>query len=181
MKDKITLLDKSFVPYISYEELSRDIDAVAAKINDYYKDASDIPVILCVLNGSILFTSELMKRFEFDCELVAMKLSSYEGTRSTGSVREVMGMTTEIRGRRVLVVEDIVDTGTTIVALEDALKKKGASDVKICTMLLKPEVYKKDVKLDFIAREIENRFIVGFGLDYNNIGRNYKDIYILES
>ena len=109
-----------------------------------------------------------------------MKLSSYDGTQSTGNVREVMGMTGSVKGKRVIVVEDIVDTGNTIVDLKRIVKEKGATDCKICTMLLKPEVYKKAVKLDYVAMEIPNRFIVGFGLDYNELGRNYKDIYILD-
>lgn len=127
-----------------------------------------------------MFTAELMKRLNFDCELISMKLSSYDGTQSTGNVREVMGMTGSVKGKRVIVVEDIVDTGNTIVDLNRIVKEKGATDCKICTMLLKPEVYKKAVKLDYVAMEIPNRFIVGFGLDYNELGRNYKDIYILD-
>ena len=137
-------------------------------------------MLLCILNGSIMFTAELMKRLNFDCELISMKLSSYDGTQSTGNVREVMGMTGSVKGKRVIVVEDIVDTGNTIVDLNRIVKEKGATDCKICTMLLKPEVYKKAVKLDYVAMEIPNRFIVGFGLDYNELGRNYKDIYILD-
>ena len=127
-----------------------------------------------------MFTAELMKRLDFDCELISMKLSSYDGTQSTGNVREVMGMTGSVKGKRVIVVEDIVDTGNTIVDLKRIVKEKGATDCKICTMLLKPEVYKKAVKLDYVAMEIPNRFIVGFGLDYNELGRNYRDIYILD-
>lgn len=115
-----------------------------------------------------------------DCELVSMKLSSYVGTKSTGTVRQVMGLTGDISGRRVIIIEDIVDTGNTIADLISIVKEKGASECRICTMLLKPEVYSKDIKLDYVAMEIPNKFIVGFGLDYNELGRNYKDIYILD-
>ena len=127
-----------------------------------------------------MFTSELMKRLDFDAELVSMKLSSYQGTTSTGEVREVMSLTGNVSGRKVIIVEDIVDTGTTMVSLVKTLKDKGAKDIKICTMLLKPEVYKKDLKLDYVGMEIPNRFIVGFGLDYDELGRNYRDIYVLD-
>lgn len=127
-----------------------------------------------------MFTAELMKRLDFNCELVSMKLSSYEGTSSTGKIRQVMGMTGDIKGKRVIVVEDIVDTGNTIVDLKKIVAERGASDCKICTMLLKPEVYHKDVKLDYVGMEIPNKFIVGFGLDYNELGRNFKDIYIID-
>jgi len=178
--ERITLFDKTFRQFISNDEIEKAIDKVAEKINADYSGFTEPPVLLCILNGSIMFTAELMKRLNFDCELISMKLSSYDGTQSTGNVREVMGMTGSVKGKRVIVVEDIVDTGNTIVDLNRIVKEKGATDCKICTMLLKPEVYKKAVKLDYVAMEIPNRFIVGFGLDYNELGRNYKDIYILD-
>lgn len=178
--ERITLFDKTFRQFISNDEIEKAIDKVAEKINADYSGFTEPPVLLCILNGSIMFTAELMKRLNFDCELISMKLSSYDGTQSTGNVREVMGMTGSVKGKRVIVVEDIVDTGNTIVDLSRIVKENGATDCKICTMLLKPEVYKKAVKLDYVAMEIPNRFIVGFGLDYNELGRNYKDIYVLD-
>ena len=178
--DKISVLDKTFVPFIGHDELMGCIDSVAERINKDFEGATDVPIVLCILNGAIMFTAELMKRLDFDCELVSMKLSSYSGTRSTGKVRQVMGLTGDISGKTVIIVEDIVDTGNTIVDLKEIVREKGAKDCKVCTMLLKPEVYKKDVVLDYVAMEIPNRFIVGFGLDYNELGRNYKDIYILD-
>lgn len=177
---KITLFDKSFRTFITNDKIEEAIDKVADKINSDFKGCNDIPVLLCILNGSIMFTAELMKRLDFDCELVSMKLSSYEGTSSTGKIRQVMGLSGDIAGKRVIVVEDIVDTGNTIVDLKNIVKEKGASECRICTMLLKPEVYHNDVRLDYVGMEIPNKFIVGFGLDYNEIGRNYKDIYILD-
>ena len=153
---------------------------MAARLNADFKGCSDIPVLLCVLNGSILFTAELMKRLDFPLELMSMKLSSYQGTQTTGQVLEVMGLTGNVEGRRVIVCEDIVDTGNTIVSLQHMLEQKGATEVRICTLLLKPEVYDKPVKLDYVGMEIPNAFIVGFGLDYDDLGRNYKDIYVLD-
>ena len=181
MKDRILVKDRYFVPYIPYERLEKAIDAVAERINHDFKHFDGTPIILCVLNGSILFTGELMKRLDFPCEFSSIRLSSYEGTLSTGVTRKVLGLTSSIKGRTVIVVEDIVDTGKTITDLHALLLDAGAADVKICTMLLKPDVYKKDLKLDYVAMEIENRFIVGFGLDYDQLGRNSKDIYILDS
>ncbi|MBQ1708059.1 MAG: adenylate kinase [Bacteroidales bacterium] len=180
MDKRILVKDRYFVPYIPYERLEKAIDDVAERINQDFKHFEGTPIILCVLNGSILFTGELMKRLNFPCEFSSIRLSSYEGTLSTGVTRKVLGLTSSIKGRTVLVVEDIVDTGKTITDLHALLLDAGAADVKICTMLLKPEVYKKDLKLDYVAMEIENRFIVGFGLDYDQLGRNYKDIYILD-
>ena len=180
MDTKITLYDKTFRTFIPNDEIEKAIDKVADRLNADFRNSRETPVIICTLNGAIMFTAELIKRLEFNCELVSMKLSSYCGTQSTGKVRQVMGLTGDISGKTVIIVEDIVDTGNTIVDLMGIVKEKGAKDCKICTMLLKPEVYKKDVTLDYVAMEIPNKFIVGFGLDYNELGRNYKDIYILD-
>ena len=179
--EKITLKDKTFKKFISYEKISSSIDEVADKINADFKGCTDVPVLLCVLNGSIMFMGELMKRIDFDCQIISIKLTSYEGTSTTGRVKQAMGLTSSIEGRRVIVVEDIVDSGNTIVELKEILKEKGAAESYICTLLLKPDAYKKDVKLDYVAMEIPNDFIVGFGLDYDELGRNYKDIYTLDA
>ena len=180
MSNTIQLHDKTFKPYSPYADLEKAIDRVAERINHDYRGSADIPALLCVLNGSVLFTAELMKRLDFNLELISMKLSSYEGTASTGEVREIMGLSGSVEGKRVLIVEDIVDTGTTIENLIATLKAHGASEVKVCTLLLKPDVYKKDIPLDYVAMEIPNRFIVGFGLDYDGLGRNSKDIYVID-
>ncbi|MCR4824674.1 MAG: adenylate kinase [Bacteroidales bacterium] len=181
-EETIRLYDKTFKPYIRHDRIIEAIDGIAERINADYHGCKDVPVILCVLNGAIPFTGELLQRLEFNCQLISIKLSSYQGTKSTGTVLNVMGLTSSVRGRRVIICEDIVDTGNTIVALKEMLlDKEGAADVKICTMLLKPEVYNKPVKLDYVGMEIPNDFIVGFGLDYNEIGRNIKDIYVIDN
>ena len=177
---KITLKDKTFKIFIPYEKIADAIDKVADKINNDFRGCEDFPILLCVLNGSIMFTGELMKRLEFNCQVVSIKLTSYEGTNTTGKVREAMGLTADVNGRRVIVVEDIVDSGNTIVELKEILASKGATESRICTMLLKPEAYKKDVAIDYVGLEIPNDFIVGFGLDYDEYGRNFKDIYVLD-
>lgn len=178
--EKVTLYDKTFKKSISYETISAAIDKVADQINADFNGCEDTPILLCVLNGSIMFTAELMKRLTFNCQIVSTKLTSYSGTSTTGNVKQAMGLTADIAGRRVIVVEDIVDSGNTIVELKRILEEKGASESRICTLLLKPEAYKKDVKLDYVAMEIPNDFIVGFGLDYDELGRNLKDIYVLD-
>lgn len=177
---KIQLKDKTFRPFISYEEISSAIDKVADKINADFNGCTDFPVLLCVLNGSIMFMAELMKRLNFNCQIVSTKLSSYDGTETTGQVKQAMGLTADIKGRRVIIVEDIVDSGNTIVELKKIMEEKGASESYICTLLFKPEAYKKNIKLDYVAMEIPNDFIVGFGLDYDEYGRNLKDIYVLD-
>ena len=178
--EKVTLFDKTFKTFIPYDKIMKAVDDVAEKINEDFRGCQDIPVLLCVLNGSIMFTAELMKKIDFNCEIVSVKLTSYEGTSSTGTVRQAMGLTGDIRGRRVIIVEDIVDTGNTIVSLKQILADAGACESRVCTLLFKPDSYKKDIPLDYVAIQIPNDFIVGFGLDYNEIGRNLKDIYVLD-
>lgn len=178
--DKVKLYDKTFKTFIPYDRLKKAIDEVAETLNADFNGCEDIPVLLCVLNGSIMFTSELMKRLTFNCQIVSTKLTSYEGTNTTGKVKQAMGLTADIKGRRVIIVEDIVDSGNTIVELKRILQEKEVAESRICTLLLKPEAYKKDVKIDYVAMEIPNDFIVGFGLDYDELGRNLRDIYVLE-
>ena len=178
--EKVTIKDKTFRTLIPYEKISASIDVLAEKMNDDFNGCEDVPILLCVLNGSIMFMGELMKRLTFDCQIVSTKLTSYEGTSTTGRVKQAMGLTGDIKGRRVIVVEDIVDTGNTVVELKNILQENGAAETYICTMLHKPEAYKQDIPLDSVAMEIPNQFIVGFGLDYDELGRNYKDIYVLD-
>ena len=177
--ERVRLFDKTFKTFIPNEEIEKAIDNVAAKVNADFRGCTDIPILLCVLNGSILFTAELMKRLDFNCEVVSIKLSSYSGTERGEKVRQMMGLTADITGRRVIIVEDIVDSGNTIMELRKILAEKGAAASYICTMLLKPESCRKDLHPEYVAMEIPNDFIVGFGLDYNEIGRNLKDIYVL--
>lgn len=178
--NKITLKDKTFRIMLPYEQISEAIDKVAEKLNADFAKSEEPPVLLCVLNGSIMYIAELMKRINFDCNIVSTKLTSYEGTSSTGKVRQALGLTADITGKEVIIVEDIVDTGHTIVALKQILADAGAKTSYVCTLLFKPEAYRQDVKIDYTAMEIPNKFIVGFGLDYDELGRNYKDIYVLD-
>lgn len=175
----IKLHDLEFVPYIDNEEIEKAIDKVSDSINADFKESDGIPLIVCVLNGSLMFTGELMKRLDFVCELATIRCSSYDGTRSTGSIN-ITGLTTDVKDRRVIIVEDIIDTGNTILALAEKFKEMGAKEIKVCTMLIKPEVYKGKLQPDYVAMEVKPEFLVGFGLDYNQIGRNLKDIYILK-
>ena len=178
--DKHTFHDKTFRLFLPNETIEADIDRLAARMNADYEGSDDIPIFICVLNGAIMFTASMMKRLNFTAELMSIKMSSYQGTNSTGTVLIPMGLTGDVSGRRVIIFEDIVDTGNTIVALKELLYSKGATDVRICTMLLKPDVYCKPDKIDYVAREIPNAFIVGYGLDYDEHGRNLKDIYVID-
>lgn len=180
--DRIRLYDKCFKPYIRFEEFEKNIIRVAERLNKDYASDEDIPILLCVMNGSLMFTAELMKHLTFNIELASVKLSSYVGTSSTGEVMVKQPLSADVKGRRVIIVEDIVDTGTTIVALKKLLTAEGVKDVTVCTLFYKPEAYKyaETDPVEYVSMEIENQFIVGFGLDYNELGRQFKDIYILD-
>lgn len=178
--DKISVLDKTFVPFIGHDELMGYIDSVAERINKDLEGATDVPIVLCILNGAIMFTGELMQRLNFPCQLVSTKMTSYVGTSTTGEVQQTMPLTASVKGRRVIIAEDIIDTGLTIRAMKKILEDEGATEVRICTMLFKPEAYRTGEHIDYVGKEIANRFIIGFGLDYNELGRNLRDIYVLE-
>lgn len=178
--DRIKVHDKTFKTLITYDSLMEAIDRVAGRIEADFKDSKEVPVLLCILNGSIMFTAELMKRLDIPVELISMKLSSYSGMKSTGKVREVMGLTGSLEGKTVIVIEDIIDSGRTIEDIARIVKEKGAKETRICTMLFKPACYTKDIPIDYVGMEIEDDFIVGFGLDYDELGRNRKDIYVLD-
>jgi len=174
--DKVKLLDREFEIFIPFEKLSKAIEKVAAKLNNDLK-GEDV-LFICILNGSFMFTAELFKHINIpNCDVTFLKLSSYEGTDTTGKVRELIGFNEPVAGRTLVVLEDIIDTGITIVEVMELLRSHNPKSVKIATMLLKPEKFKKKMPVDYVGMEIGNEFIVGFGLDYNRKGRNLKDIY----
>lgn len=177
---QIKLKDKVFV--LSYPEsaIQQDIDVVASKINWDYKDSKEIPVFLCMLNGAFMFGADLMKRINFHCEVSFVKFNSYCGTKSTGTVNKLIGINGDLKHRPIIIVEDIVETGTTFIALREELQKLNPKEIKIATLLYKPNCYKGEVKIDYVGRSIPDDFIVGYGLDYDGLGRNLVDIYTVK-
>ena len=175
--DKITLLDKTFVKYISEKEIEEATDRVAKQINEDYKN--DQPILLVTLNGAIVFAVELMKKLTMPCRITCVKLSSYSGTSSTNKVKELVGLNEDLTGQRVLIIEDIVDTGVTYEHMHKMLMDTHAKDVRMVTMAFKPDAYKKELPVHYVALPIPNKFVVGHGLDYDGWGRNLVDIYQL--
>jgi hypoxanthine phosphoribosyltransferase len=173
----IQLHDKHFVPFISEEEIEFAISNMAKQMDGDFFD--DIPVFVGVLNGSFMVLSDLMKHYRGMCEVSFVKMASYEGTQSTNQVKQLIGLNENLEGKTVVIVEDIVDTGNTIEELKAIFKEQKVKHLKIATLFLKADVYKKDIKLDYVGIRIPNKFIVGFGLDYDGLGRNLKDIYQL--
>lgn len=171
----VNLHGKDFQPFITNDQILSAIDKVAEQITADLKN--ETPVILGVLNGSFVFMTDLVQRLNFNCEVSFVKLASYEGTQSTGVIRQLIGVNEDLKGRSVVVVEDIVDTGNTVEKLLEELEKIGPKEVKIATLLYKPEAFTKSYGLDYVAIEIPNDFVVGYGLDFDGLGRNLSDIY----
>lgn len=171
----IQIKDKQFRLSIPSEEILKAVESVGNQMNKDLKDKD--PLFICVLNGAFMFASDLMKVVDIPCEITFIKLSSYEGLYTTGTVKEVIGLSESVVGRTVVVVEDIVDTGITMEKILTSLEAKGAKEIYVATFLQKPEALQKNIKLDYIAMKIPNEFILGYGLDYDGYGRNLKDIY----
>jgi len=178
LKTEVKLGDKVFVPYLTGEKIGDAVKIVAAQINKDYQGKN--PLFLVVLNGAFLFAADLLRAIHVDCEVSFVKFSSYQGTSSSGKVKELIGLNEHLEGRDVIIVEDIVDTGNTIVQMMADLEHRKPLTVKIATLLFKPEAYKKSIAVDYVGLEIPNEFIVGYGLDYNGMGRNLKDIYVIK-
>ncbi|WP_367757154.1 hypoxanthine phosphoribosyltransferase [Flavobacterium sp. WC2430] len=174
----IQLHDKQFVPFISAKEIEFAIAKMVAQIEDDFAD--EIPVFIGVLNGSFMVVSDFMKSYKKPCELSFIKMASYEGTTSTDEVKQLIGLNQDLSGRSVVIIEDIVDTGNTLVELKELFKKQNVKHFKIATLFFKPEAYKKDIKVDYVGIRIPNKFIVGFGLDYDGLGRNLPEVYKLK-
>ncbi len=173
----IHLHDKTFEAFISSEEIDFAIKNMAKQMDDDF--FNEIPVFVGVLNGAFMVMADLMKQYRGMCEVSFVKMASYEGTQSTNKVKQLIGLNQDLEGRTVVIVEDIVDTGNTIEVLKSILKDKKVKHLKIATLFLKPDAFKKDIKLDYVGIRIPNKFIVGYGLDYDGLGRNLPDVYQL--
>ncbi|TGD82973.1 hypoxanthine phosphoribosyltransferase [Hymenobacter wooponensis] len=173
--DHISLHNKQFEPYLPAAKLTTAIQELAAKINQDY--AGQTPLFVAVLNGSFMFVADLMKYIQLDCEVSFVKVASYQGTSSTGTVKEVLGLSEEIKDRHVIILEDIVDTGHTMRMLLDTFNDKQPASLEVATLFLKPECLQHELPIRYVGLSIPNDFIVGYGLDYDGLGRNLPDVY----
>ena len=178
MNNKITLNDKSFRVLIPAEDIDKAVSRVAEQLNERYEGRT--PIFLGVLSGSFHFLSDLVRKIDFESQVTFVKLSSYNGTESTGNVTQQLGIDFDIEGRDIIIVEDIVETGHSMSYLLDYLRAKRPASVAICTLFFKPDKFLYNYKVDYTALSIGNEFIVGYGLDYNQLGRNLKDIYVID-
>ncbi len=171
----IKIKDKTFTVSIPESKIQQEVKRVAEEINRDLKDEN--PLFLSILNGSFMFASDLMRNLTIPCEISFVKLASYQGTSSSGKMKELVGLSEEIKGRTVVIVEDIVDTGFTMQHLLKTLAEREPKEVRIATLLVKPDKLQVELDIQYVAMHIPNDFIVGYGLDYDGYGRNYRDIY----
>lgn len=171
----IKIKDKQFSTFISASEIQKAVFIVAERINQDLK--GKIPLFVVILNGSFMFAADLLKKIDMDCETSFVKLASYVGTKTSSEVKQLIGLNEDISGRTVVIVEDIIDTGITVECMLEQLAWRKPAEVKIATLLFKPNAFIKDFDIDYIGIEVPNDFIIGYGLDYDGFGRNLPDIY----
>ena len=174
----INLHNKEFEVFIDETKISAIVHSMANQINN---SGVKNPLFIAVLNGSFLFAADIMRKINIpNCEISFIKLSSYSGTKNTGEVNELIGLGQDIKNRNIVILEDIIDTGITLEKIISLLEKEEVADIKVATLLFKPEAYQKEIEIDFIGKSIANDFVVGYGLDYDEIGRNLPHIYKLK-
>lgn len=176
--DTINVKDQEFVVSIPHSEIIKEVERVAKQINADLHDKN--PLFLCVLNGSFMFASDLMKKVNIPSTISFIKLASYEGTKSTGNVKTLIGLDGDLTGRHIVIIEDIVDTGNTIENLVAQLQGMNVASLRIATLLFKPKAYTKNTTIDYKAFEVPNDFLIGYGLDYDGYGRNLEHIYTIK-
>ncbi|WP_207495636.1 hypoxanthine phosphoribosyltransferase [Aridibaculum aurantiacum] len=178
MPGTIKVHDKEFVPYISQEEITYKVKELAAQLNADY--AGKRPLFISVLNGSFMFSADLFKYLTIDAEICFIKLASYKGTKSTGHVITAIGLDTDITGRDIIILEDIIDTGKTINQFLPQVRNQQPSSLKVAVLLHKPEATVFPIDIDYVCFTIPNKFVLGYGLDYDGLGRNLGQLYQLK-
>ena len=175
----IKINDKTFEPYVSAEELNQIAERMASEV---YQDLQESrPIFIAVLNGSFMFAADFLRHYKGECEISFVKMASYEGTQSTGKIHQLIGLSTPVEGRDVVILEDIIDTGNTLEEIYRIFEDKKVNSFRVATLFFKPDAYKKDLKIDYVGKPIPNRFIVGYGLDFDEIARNLPQVYQLNT
>lgn len=176
--NEIKLHDKYFEPFISKDKIQVSVKKIGEQINRDFENKC--PIFIGILNGSFLFFSDLIKEIEHTCEVAFLRVSSYQGTQTTGEVKKVFGLDKSIQNRDIIIVEDIIDSGITLERIIHDLQKENPSSIKVASLLFKPNAYQKNIPIDYIGFEVGNEFLVGYGLDYDELGRHLQDIYIIK-
>ena len=175
----IKLHDKTFEPYVSAEELNQINERMASEV---YQDLQESrPIFIAILNGSFMFAADFLRHYKGECEISFVKMASYQGTQSTGKIHQLIGLSTPVEGRDVVILEDIIDTGNTLEEIYRLFENQKVKSFRVPTLFFKPDAYKKDLKIDYVGKPIPNRFIVGYGLDFDEIARNLPQVYQLNT
>jgi adenylate kinase len=177
--ESIKIHDKHFVPFIDRERINSYVEFLA---NQIAKDIGpdEVPIFIGILNGSFMFAADFVRKYPHDCHITFVKMASYEGVNSTGKVKHLVGINEDLTGKTVVILEDIIDTGNTLAEIYEIFRDKNVKQLKIATLFFKPDVFRKELPIDYIGKSIEDKFIVGYGLDFDVLGRNLSDIYRLK-
>ncbi len=175
----IKLHNKDFEPYITKDKIAKYVQYLAKAIADDLGE-KEVPIFIGILNGSFMFAADFVREYPYDCHITFVKLASYNGTNSSGKIKQLVGLNEDLEGKTVVILEDIIDTGNTLEEIYEIFKNKKVKKLKIATLFFKPDVFRKSLPIDYIGKSIKDKFIVGFGLDYDGLGRNLSDIYQLK-
>ena len=175
----IKLHDKDFEPYITKDKIAEYVQYLANLVAEDLGE-KETPIFIGILNGSFMFAADFVREYPYDCHITFVKLASYNGTNSSGKIKHLVGLSEDLEGKTVIILEDIIDTGNTLEEIYKIFKDKKVKKLKIATLFFKPDVFRKSLPIDYIGRSIDDKFIVGYGLDYDGLGRNLADIYQLK-
>jgi len=177
--ESIKIHDKEFVPFIDRERIKKYVEFMAQQIAQDL-DPEEVPVFVGILNGSFIFAADFIRCYPKDCHITFVKMASYTGVNSTGKIKHLVGINEDLTGKTVIILEDIIDTGNTLAEIYEIFRDKQIKDLRIATLFFKPDVFRKELPIDYIGKSIDDKFIVGYGLDYDGLGRNLPDIYQLK-
>ncbi len=177
-KGSIRIKDKNFIPFIDRERIKTYVQFLARRIAEEM-EPGEVPVFVGILNGSFMFAADFIREYAQDCHITFVKMASYEGVSSTGKVKQLVGINEDLTGKTVIILEDIIDTGNTLAEIYEVFRDQNVRQLKVATLFFKPDVFRKELPIDYIGKSIEDRFVVGYGLDYDGLGRNLPDLYQL--
>ncbi len=177
--ESIQIHDKHFVPFIAKDKINRYVEFLANQIAEDI-GSDEVPIFIGILNGSFMFAADFVRNYPHECHITFVKMASYEGVNSSGKIKHLVGINEDLTGKTVVILEDIIDTGNTLAEIYDIFRDKKVKKLMVATLFFKPDVFKKELPIDYIGKSIEDKFIVGYGLDYDGLGRNLPDIYQLK-
>ena len=178
--DSIQLNDLHFIPFIDRDRIRGYVKFLANQIANEIPEG-EVPIFVGILNGSFMFAADFMREYKGDCHITFVKMASYEGVNSTGKIKHLVGINEDLKGKTVIILEDIIDTGNTLAEIYEIFRDKQVKELKIATLFFKPDVFTKELPIDYIGKSIEDKFVVGYGLDYDGLGRNLPDLYQLKN